>query len=74
LLAGGADVAFEADGVDQSFRWSVVVHGRPRRLDADDEIEASGILGLHPDVPRETNNFVRVTARSISGRRFRVSE
>ena len=42
MLAGGADVAFEADGVDQSFRWSVVVHGRSRRLDADDEIEASG--------------------------------
>lgn len=74
LLAGGADVAFEADGVDQPFRWNVVVHGRARRLDADDEIEASGILGLHPDVPREMNNFVRVTARSISGRRFRVSE
>ena len=71
LLTGGADVAFQADGEDEPFRWSVVIHGRARRLDADDEIEASGILDLDPDAPGEMDNFVRVTARSISGRQFR---
>jgi len=71
MLAGGADVAFEADGVEEPDRWSVVIHGRAQRLDADDEILASGILDLHPDAPREMNNFVRITPRRISGRRFR---
>jgi len=69
-LTGAGDVAFEADGLDDGVRWSVVLHGHARRLDADDEIEASGILRLHPDAPREMNNFVRVTPTRITGRRF----
>lgn len=72
LLTGGADVAFQVDDVDGPLRWSVVINGRARRLDADDDIEASGILDLRPDVHQEMNNFVRVTANRITGRRFRV--
>lgn len=72
LLTGGADVAFQVDDVDGPFRWSVVINGRARRLDADDEIEASGILELRSDISREMNNFVRVTASRITGRRFRI--
>ncbi|WP_395638359.1 pyridoxamine 5'-phosphate oxidase family protein [Pseudolysinimonas sp.] len=71
---GGADVAFEADGTNPPFRWSVVVRGRARRLDADDEIEASGILAFRPEPPRTMNNFVRITPTRLTGRRFRSDQ
>jgi nitroimidazol reductase NimA-like FMN-containing flavoprotein (pyridoxamine 5'-phosphate oxidase superfamily) len=64
-------VAFEVDGVDERHRWSVVVRGVARRLDADDEIEASGVLGLETLAPSAKFNYVRITPRVVTGRRFR---
>jgi nitroimidazol reductase NimA-like FMN-containing flavoprotein (pyridoxamine 5'-phosphate oxidase superfamily) len=64
-------VAFEIDGVDERHRWSVVVRGVARRLDADDEIEASGVLGLETLAPSAKFNYVRITPRVVTGRRFR---
>lgn len=64
-------VAFEVDGADPVHRWSVVLRGVAHRLDADDEIEASGVLGLAPLAPIDTHNYVRLVPRVVTGRRFR---
>ena len=41
-------VAFEADGFDGRWHWSVVIHGRARRLDNDADIAESGVMNLVP--------------------------
>lgn len=64
-------VALEVDGVDELHRWSVVVRGTARRLDADDEIESSGVLGLETLTATTKYNYVRITPRVVTGRRFR---
>lgn len=66
-------VAFEVDAIGAELAWSVVVRGTAARLDTDDEIEASGILGLHSTNPTVKSNFVRITPREIAGRRFRTA-
>lgn len=70
-LADAPAVAFEVDGADDHHRWSVVVRGVARRLDADDEIEGSGVLALATLTSTPKFNYVRITPRVISGRRFR---
>lgn len=70
-IAGEPSVAFEVDGADDRYRWSVVVRGVARRLDADDEIEGSGVLGLVTLTTTPKFNYVRIIPRVISGRRFR---
>jgi len=70
-LADEPIVAFEVDGADDRHRWSVVVRGVARRLDADDEIEGSGVLALATLTPTPKFNYVRITPRVVSGRRFR---
>jgi nitroimidazol reductase NimA-like FMN-containing flavoprotein (pyridoxamine 5'-phosphate oxidase superfamily) len=67
-------VAFEIDGQEHGHHWSVVIRGTADRLDADDEIEASGVLDLVTWTPTEKHNFVRITPASVSGRRFRSPE
>lgn len=64
-------VAFEVDGSDVHHRWSVVLRGHARRLDADDEIEATGVLGLRPESGVTADNYVRISPTTVSGRRFR---
>ncbi|MFT4136822.1 pyridoxamine 5'-phosphate oxidase family protein [Microbacterium sp.] len=65
-------VAFEVDAVGDELAWSVVVRGTAVRLDADDEIEASGVLELQSTNPTVKSNFLRITPREITGRRFRT--
>jgi nitroimidazol reductase NimA-like FMN-containing flavoprotein (pyridoxamine 5'-phosphate oxidase superfamily) len=64
-------VALEVDGCDDLHRWSVVVRGMARRLDADDEIETSGVLGLATVTRAPKHNYVRISPRVVTGRRFR---
>lgn len=64
-------VAFEVDGADDVYRWSVVVRGKARRLDADDDIERSGVLALPTLTPTEKHNYVRITPRVVTGQRYR---
>jgi nitroimidazol reductase NimA-like FMN-containing flavoprotein (pyridoxamine 5'-phosphate oxidase superfamily) len=66
-------VALETDGTHNRRRWSVVVKGTAVRLGSDEEIEASGVLFLHSQVPTEKWNYVRITATSITGREFTSS-
>jgi nitroimidazol reductase NimA-like FMN-containing flavoprotein (pyridoxamine 5'-phosphate oxidase superfamily) len=63
-------VALETDGILNRRRWSVVVKGTAVRLGLDEEIEASGVLSLHSQVPTEKWNYVRITVSSITGRQF----
>ncbi|MFT4220163.1 MAG: pyridoxamine 5'-phosphate oxidase family protein [Microbacterium sp.] len=69
-LARDPRVAFEVDSVGDIV-WSVVVRGTAARLDADDEIEASGVLDLRSASPTGKQDFIRISPREITGRRFR---
>ncbi|WP_343896958.1 pyridoxamine 5'-phosphate oxidase family protein [Microbacterium thalassium] len=71
-VAADDRVAFEMDGAEPPWRWSVVIRGTARRLDRDDEIEASGVLGLATLSPSPKNDFCVVTPVQVSGRRFRT--
>jgi osmotically-inducible protein OsmY/nitroimidazol reductase NimA-like FMN-containing flavoprotein (pyridoxamine 5'-phosphate oxidase superfamily) len=70
-LTQAPDVAFEVDGHDRVWTWSVVVKGTARRLDDDAEIIAAGIEQAPTALPGEKFNYVRISPRQISGRRFR---
>ncbi|NEM90481.1 pyridoxamine 5'-phosphate oxidase family protein [Galbitalea soli] len=63
-------VAFEVDGVHERRRWSVVVRGDAERLAFDSEIHASGIALLKSQAPTEKWNYVRISPKTITGRRF----
>jgi osmotically-inducible protein OsmY/nitroimidazol reductase NimA-like FMN-containing flavoprotein (pyridoxamine 5'-phosphate oxidase superfamily) len=65
------EVAFEVDGYDDEWTWSVVVKGEAHRLDDDAEIIASGIQEITPSHPSDKFNYVRILPRQITGRRFR---
>lgn len=71
-IAAHPSVALEIDGYDDAVAWSVVVRGVAERLDADDEIEASGVLQLVTWSPTAKHDFVRITPNATTGRRFRV--
>jgi hypothetical protein len=66
-------IAFEADELEGTHRWSVVVRGSAARMSTEEEIFASGVLELQTLSPTEKWNFVAITATSITGRRFSLS-
>lgn len=63
-------VAFEVDGEDAHHRWSVVVRGTARRLATEEDIDASGLRGLISWSPTPKHEFVQLTPRTVTGRRF----
>ncbi|WP_206448196.1 pyridoxamine 5'-phosphate oxidase family protein [Agrococcus sp. KRD186] len=64
------DVVFEIDNIGVKEAWSVIGHGRARRLEAQDEIEAASALPIHPLIPTVKREFVRIDLTRLSGRRF----
>ena len=72
-LAAEPTVAFEADGHDKTTYWSVLVHGEAERLSDESAIEASGVLDLVTITTSVKSNFVRISARAITGRRYQVA-
>jgi nitroimidazol reductase NimA-like FMN-containing flavoprotein (pyridoxamine 5'-phosphate oxidase superfamily) len=66
-------VAFETDrqDADTGHAWSVVIKGRAEMLERFDDIYHAESLGIRPWVSTPKDRFVRITARSVSGRRFR---
>ncbi|AYF97287.1 pyridoxamine 5'-phosphate oxidase family protein [Protaetiibacter intestinalis] len=70
LVAEHPRVAFEVDEHSEEVAWSVILWGTAERLEFDDEIEHSGILGLVSWSPDEKFNYVRITPDRVSGRRF----
>lgn len=69
-IAQNPAVAFEVDGADDRFHWSVVIRANADRMDTDSEIEASGVLDLVSASPTEKFDFVRLTPVAVTGRRF----
>jgi nitroimidazol reductase NimA-like FMN-containing flavoprotein (pyridoxamine 5'-phosphate oxidase superfamily) len=64
------EVAFEIDGEDSRWHWSVVVHGRAEVLHGDAEIIQSGVLELVSWSPTDKFNYVRLTPDYVTGRRI----
>ncbi|KQV77394.1 pyridoxamine 5'-phosphate oxidase [Nocardioides sp. Root122] len=67
-----ADVAFEADELDEDTATSVILRGRARVLDEHEEHRAED-LPLRPWVPTLKYNVVELEVAEISGRRFELS-
>ena len=64
------DVVFEIDNIGVREAWSVLAHGRARRLESSSELEAAARLPIHPLIPTVTREYVRIDLTRISGRRF----
>ena len=69
-ITNNSAVAFEIDGVDNGQRWSVVVRGSAVRLGSDSEIQDTKINQLPTLTPTDKWNYVRITPRTVTGRRF----
>jgi nitroimidazol reductase NimA-like FMN-containing flavoprotein (pyridoxamine 5'-phosphate oxidase superfamily) len=67
-----ADVAFEADELDEDTATSVILRGRARVLDEHEEHRAEN-LALRPWVPTLKYHVVELEVTEISGRRFELS-
>jgi nitroimidazol reductase NimA-like FMN-containing flavoprotein (pyridoxamine 5'-phosphate oxidase superfamily) len=69
-------VAFEVDAVEEATRtgWSVVVRGTLADITDPDHLERLRALPLYPWAPGEKARYVRVRARSVSGRRIRIPD
>src|SRR4051794_17091503 len=66
------NVAFEIDGIDESFEagWSVLVVGQAHRTADPDAIARVDALGLAPWAPGEKENVVQIKAAKVTGRRI----
>lgn len=64
------DVVVEIDHIGAKEAWSVIGHGRARRLESSSEVEAAERLPIHPLVPTVKREFVRIDLARVSGRRF----
>lgn len=74
-VAADGRVAFEVDGrfgdrADPGRHWSVVVRGTAKRLDSDEEIEASGVLDLVTAAGGAQYNYVKIAPVAVTGRRL----
>lgn len=68
------DVLFEADEVKEDQAWSVVVKGDAQVLTSTSDIQHADSLPLKPWIPTLKYNFVKITARDVSGREFELGE
>jgi nitroimidazol reductase NimA-like FMN-containing flavoprotein (pyridoxamine 5'-phosphate oxidase superfamily) len=66
------EAAFEIDGVDEDSRtgWSVIVHGRAEEVTNHAEVRRLGALGVTPWAPGRKGHWVRIRARTVTGRRI----
>jgi nitroimidazol reductase NimA-like FMN-containing flavoprotein (pyridoxamine 5'-phosphate oxidase superfamily) len=67
--------ALEIDGYDPAteLAWSVVVRGETEILEEQADRDAVDSLGLEPWQPGEKANYVRLNAKAMTGRRFKVN-
>ncbi|MDT0169500.1 pyridoxamine 5'-phosphate oxidase family protein [Pseudarthrobacter sp. BRE9] len=67
--------ALEIDGYDPAneLAWSVVVRGDTEIVEDQAVKDAVDSLGLEPWQPGEKANYVRLNAKALTGRRFRVN-
>jgi nitroimidazol reductase NimA-like FMN-containing flavoprotein (pyridoxamine 5'-phosphate oxidase superfamily) len=71
-LLRAREAAFEIDGIDAGGRtgWSVVIIGVAEEVTAPSEIRRLDKLGLEVWAPGPRNHWVRIRARTVSGRRI----
>ncbi|TBN58349.1 pyridoxamine 5'-phosphate oxidase family protein [Glaciihabitans arcticus] len=69
-LTAAPAVAFEADGFDGRWHWSVVIHGRATRLSEEADIVESGVMKLVSWSSAPKYNYVRITPTDITGIRI----
>ena len=67
-----ADVAFEIDEYDETHARSVILRGRARKLEEDEEHRAENVP-LRPWVPTLKYNVVEVRPTEVHGREFDLS-
>jgi uncharacterized protein len=72
----GAEVAFEADGVDKHPQtgWSVVVRGRAEHVTDRVDLERLRRLPLVPWAPGAKASYVRIQPDETTGRRIGVAD
>ena len=68
----GGEVAFEIDDIGDDEATSVVVRGRARHLEEDEEHRADN-LPLRPWVGSDKPNVVEIVPTDVTGRRFPLS-
>ncbi|KAF2415700.1 pyridoxamine 5'-phosphate oxidase family protein [Microbacterium sp. B35-30] len=69
-ISANRQVAFEVDEYDDAQAASVVIKGTARRLETQSEIDAADALGLVSWAPTLKYRWVRISAHTVSGRRF----
>lgn len=71
-LLRAKQAAFEIDGIDVGGRtgWSVVIIGTAEEVTSPSEIRRLDKLGLEVWAPGPRNHWVRIRARTVSGRRI----
>ena len=67
-------IAFEFDQVRPTEATSVIIYGRARELDSDDEREFFESLPLRPWVATAKYHYLEITPDEISGRRFKLGQ
>ncbi|MEN2740363.1 pyridoxamine 5'-phosphate oxidase family protein [Microbacterium sp. X-17] len=69
-IAANPVAALEADGEDETIRWSVVVRGAIVRVFDEDEIFRSGVLRQVSSVLRAKPFVLKIEPHAVTGRRF----
>jgi nitroimidazol reductase NimA-like FMN-containing flavoprotein (pyridoxamine 5'-phosphate oxidase superfamily) len=71
-LVRAASAAFEIDGIDESSRtgWSVIIVGLTEEVTDPSDVRRLNDAGLDALVPGEKAHWVRIRARTVSGRRI----
>lgn len=69
-IAAHPHVAVEADGEDESSRWSVVIRGEAAQVTSEAEIRRAGVADLVSWTPTAKHFVIRITPVAVTGRRF----
>lgn len=72
----GRPAALEIDGYDSRNEeaWSVVARGETEVISSQEEKAAVDALHLEPWQPGAKDNYIRLTPRALTGRRFKVKK
>lgn len=72
----GRSAALEIDGYDSRNEeaWSVVARGETEVISSQEEKAAVDSLHLEPWQPGAKDNYIRLTPRALTGRRFKVKK
>jgi uncharacterized protein len=65
------EAAFEIDGVDEGSQtgWSVIIHGVAEQVTNQTDVRRLDALGVTPWAPGPKPHWVRIRARTVTGRR-----